>query len=125
VSHSSFKKLLIVEDDPMLLNLLEDLLDNEEYDAVFANTSDAALRQLDENGSFDVLMTDVKLPGKMDGVELAHEAITRYENIKVIIMTGLDISSLDRISDPRQFMVLQKPYSLLQVLSTIETMVQK
>lgn len=61
------KKILLVDDDKLVLMTLKRLLAREGYDVVTALNGQAALRREEENG-FDLIISDIKMP-VMDGVE--------------------------------------------------------
>ncbi|MFA5411084.1 MAG: response regulator [Candidatus Omnitrophota bacterium] len=61
------KKILLVDDDKLVLMTLKRLLSREGYDVVTALNGQAALRREEENG-FDLIISDIKMP-VMDGVE--------------------------------------------------------
>src|SRR5579883_429462 len=64
---------LIVEDDPMQREMLHVLLEECDYDVIQCESAEAAERVLQKvAGCIDLLMTDVQLAGRMNGVELAH-----------------------------------------------------
>ena len=57
------KKVLIVDDSPMVLNIIETALSLEDYDVVRAANADEALKKIEE-GKFDFGIFDVNMPGK-------------------------------------------------------------
>ncbi len=80
--------VLVVEDDPDLLTLAVALLSNLGYQVMGAGTGAAALEQLGSTTRVNLLLTDVVLPGSMNGRELATEAERRAPGIQVLFMSG-------------------------------------
>ncbi len=83
-------KVLIVDDDPALLGLLEEEL--KDYDEMFcvrtALGGQAALDLMDSD-YFTLAITDLRMPG-IDGFELLNRISTQYPDIPVIVITGYD-----------------------------------
>ncbi|MGB7688156.1 MAG: ATP-binding protein [Pseudolabrys sp.] len=79
--------ILIVEDDDGVRQYASEILRDLNYQIIEAKDSAAALRLLDADKKFDLLLTDVVLPGK-NGRELATEVENRRPRTKVIFMTG-------------------------------------
>jgi len=66
--------VLLVEDEILISNLVADWLSERGFAVHELATADEALRYIEEGGAVDVLFTDVNLPGKIDGAELAQRA---------------------------------------------------
>ncbi len=80
--------VLVVEDDPDLRTLAVALLGNLGYQVMEVATGAAALEQLGSTTRVNLLLTDVVLPGGMNGPELAAEVERRTLGIKVLYMSG-------------------------------------
>ena len=79
--------ILIVEDDDGVRQYAAEILRDLNYQILEARDSASALKLLDAEKNFDLLLTDVVLPGK-NGRELADEIERRRPGLKVIFMTG-------------------------------------
>jgi len=79
--------ILIVEDDDGVRQYASEILRDLNYQIIEARDSATALRLLDADKKFDLLLTDVVLPGK-NGRELATEVERRRPGTKIIFMTG-------------------------------------
>ncbi|MGB6792959.1 MAG: ATP-binding protein [Pseudolabrys sp.] len=79
--------ILIVEDDDGVRQYASEILRELNYQVIEAKDSATALRLLDADKKFDLLLTDVVLPGK-NGRELANEVERRRPGTKIIFMTG-------------------------------------
>lgn len=91
-------RVLIVDDDPLIRELLQSYLAGEGYAVTCADTAEAAERALleaePEGPAFDLVLLDIRLPGK-DGLTLTRELRVRSE-IGIILITGRN-DDIDRI----------------------------
>ena len=107
---------LVVEGDMLQREEVVALLEESEMGVVQCDSAEEALRALEKLGECVSLMfTDVKLNGKIDGVELAHFSTQRYPNIHVIV-TGLALPR--RLPEGVKFM--PKPWHRLDILREVE-----
>ena len=65
------ERILSVEDDVPLRNLLQEQLEQPGYQVQGAGTAQQALECLTHLGTFDAMLTDIIMPGQMNGKELA------------------------------------------------------
>lgn len=115
-------KILVVDDDPLLLDLLLETLKTIGYDPVGASSGDEALSLLDRN-SIDLVITDIKMPG-MNGIELARRVRTINHDIPVIFITG--VYDPDHLQKFEADGFLAKPFRINQIEQLIEqTMCKK
>lgn len=77
------KKILIVEDERTLCLLYEEELSKEGYDITAVTDAEAALAKLAEQ-SFDLIVTDIRMPGK-NGIELITQIMGLRKDIPIII----------------------------------------
>ena len=80
--------VLVVEDDPQVNKLAVEALQERGYRVISAPNGAAALRLLETAPHIDLLLTDVVLPGGMNGRELTDHVRQRRTGIKVLYMTG-------------------------------------
>lgn len=85
--HGRGETILVVEDDEGVRQYASEILRDLNYHVMEAKDASSALRLVDAGKSFDLLLTDVVLPGK-NGRELADEIERRRAGTKVIFMTG-------------------------------------
>jgi CheY-like chemotaxis protein len=81
------RTVLIVDDEPALAELLMSWARVAGYTAVVVNGAHDALALLAVK-AFDVLLSDIIMPGAMDGIDLAKEASVLYPDMKVVMMSG-------------------------------------
>ena len=79
-------KILIVDDEQMMCEMLEDDLKRHGFHPTWYISAEKAFDAL-KKGSFDVILTDLKLPG-MDGIELCERIVANRPNIPVIVITA-------------------------------------
>jgi DNA-binding NtrC family response regulator len=109
---------LIVEDDPMQREMMSLLLEESDYDVISCESAEAAELVLKRSGGrVLLLMTDVQLAGRMNGVELAHIAKQRNPRLNVVVTSGRPLSQ----PLPENAKFWAKPWAPLDVLREAET----
>ncbi|NIA71444.1 transporter substrate-binding domain-containing protein [Pelagibius litoralis] len=101
--------VLVVEDNVRVRCITTDRFQELGYRVLEAKNSIAALDLLEKLGPVDLLFTDMIMPGKMGGRELAKEAQGRYPKIKVLFTSGYAEPTIDE-SQATDAMWLRKPY---------------
>ena len=115
---------LIVEDDLDVRDLAAALLEETELDVVEVKSADAALAYLQERGGeVAMLFADVRLPGTMDGVQLAKAACTLWPTIRIVLTSG-DPGAVSN-GLPVGVTFLPKPWRGLDVLVEAERAIQQ
>jgi CheY-like chemotaxis protein len=111
--------ILVVEDEPLILDLIEDALRDLTHALTTAGTADDALALLDKGLQPRVLITNVRLPGEIDGLELAREARRRIPNLAVIVISGHKafLDENDALPDAH---LLRKPFRIQELLQVVE-----
>ena len=102
-------KVLVVEDNDEVGRFAEEALSELGLSVSRANNADEALRMLREGGDFDVVFTDVVMPG-MGGIEFAREVQARWPDLPIVLTSGY--SHILAAETSHGFPLLQKPYSL-------------
>ena len=82
------KRILVVDDDEMVLMALDELLKPEGYDVQTVSSGTEALQKLNQNG-YDLLMLDVIMP-EMDGFELCKKirGLDQYKDTPIVFLTA-------------------------------------
>jgi signal transduction histidine kinase/CheY-like chemotaxis protein len=103
--------VLVVEDDPDVLNVAVSGLVELGYDVKTATDAREALEIVRSDPGIDVLFSDVVMPGGMNGAQLAMEAQRLRGDLKVLLTSGYTASALtEEHGLPEQMDVLRKPY---------------
>jgi len=101
-------RVLLVEDDARVREVTAEMLREAGFVVVTAADGVQALALLRQGEPFDVLFSDIVMPGGMNGVELAQEARRLRPALPVLLATGYPGQSLDR--ELHGFEMLAKPY---------------
>ncbi len=110
---------LVIEDQPEVRDLAAAILEESDLDVAEAATAEEALSFLDEHGAeVAMIFVDVKLPGRMDGVDLARIAAESWPWIRSVVTSGAMDRSLNDL--PRAARFMPKPWRALDVLVEAE-----
>lgn len=103
------QRVLIVEDEFLIRLTLAEVLADEGFEVLEAESGDEAARILEGRTDIAVLLTDMQLPGKLDGRALVQHARQANPMLPVVFMTGRpDVLSPDSSGAPEIFVA--KPY---------------
>jgi CheY-like chemotaxis protein len=105
--------VLVVDDEESVRLLVHEVLDDLGYEVLEAEHGAAGLRILDSDRRVDLLVTDVGLPGGMNGRQLADAALVKRPDLKVLFITGYAEAAVIGAQRLQAGMhVLTKPFSL-------------
>ncbi|MBL6080819.1 PAS domain S-box protein [Belnapia sp. T18] len=111
--------VLLVEDDASVRGVMAMTLVELGYRVLEAEDADAALAAFKAAAGLDAVVTDLTMPGSMDGLELAEAVRARSPELPVILMTGhLDPLREQRLPDGVTF--LQKPCTRVQLAAALQ-----
>jgi signal transduction histidine kinase/ActR/RegA family two-component response regulator len=103
--------ILVVEDDPLVRKYVTSQLNSLGYRTLEAANGRDALAITDSEAEFELLFTDVIMPGAMNGRELAEEAVKRRPALKVLFTSGYTENViLSNGCLPSGVLLLRKPY---------------
>ncbi len=94
---------LVVDDEPLVLMLIADMLDDLGCEVICAHDGTEALAALARDQRIEILITDINMPG-FTGYELAEKAKRVRRGLKVILLSG-------RECDGHGFPLIRKPFS--------------
>lgn len=119
------ERVLVVEDRADVAELAQVMLEEAGYATLVAYDAVQALNVLEKH-PVDLLFTDLSMPGEMNGVTLAREAVKRHPGLRVLLTTGYADAELARTDgDGKRFETLPKPYGhddlLRRVRCALET----
>lgn len=108
-------RVLIVDDEVLIRLIMADELRDAGYTVIEASSADEALALLTAGLRVELMITDVRMPGTLDGLALARAARALRPELAVIVSSGhvrSDDGELDGIVDA----YLPKPYLLVQLI---------
>jgi two-component system, cell cycle sensor histidine kinase and response regulator CckA len=112
--------VLLVEDDEMIRDLIVTVLAAQGYKVLVASQADEALDLCrSDQLQIDILLTDLLMPGRLDGRELAEEATATRVNMKVLLMSGYTKETLTLRGVENNMEFLQKPFTPQQLLCKV------
>lgn len=111
-------RLLLVEDDPAVRSILERGI--KRFGPLITTAADGliALEILDTGAQFDVLVSDIMMPG-IDGVELASRCLESRPDIGIILISGFAEAPLHRAASAHDVHFLSKPFALADLVRAI------
>jgi two-component system, response regulator PdtaR len=114
--------ILLVDDEHIVLDVLESILSDAGFKTSRATTSAAALKIFGQQ-DVHLLMTDIKIPGSLDGVVLAGLVRQKKPGLPVIFLSGnLDgLANSDRLAPPSAFLV--KPVDVNNAINMIDLLI--
>jgi PAS domain S-box-containing protein len=116
--------VLIVDDDPAIRMLITEVLEELGYAAVEAGDGKSGLKVLQSNARIDLLITDVGLPGGMNGRQIADAARVGRPDLKVLFITGYAENAVVRngyLEPGMQIMI--KPFTMEALATRIQDVI--
>jgi len=104
-------QVLVVEDDDEVAALTVEMINQLGYDTTRVASAEAALGALADRRCVDIVFSDVMMPGRMNGVELAQEIRRRRPNLPVLLTSGY-AESARRKAGGQQVKIIPKPYRI-------------
>ena len=101
------KRILLVEDEPLVGRFVSRTLERGGFKVTLLDSADVACVRLQGGETFDLVLTDIGLPGNMDGVDLARWIARERPEIAVLISSGLGGTG---VPEDLERVVLPKPY---------------
>ena len=102
--------ILIVEDNELVLDVAVDIITELGYRILIAPDAGAALDIITRGKPIDLLFSDVVMPNKINGIELAREARRLRPGLKVLLTTGYPLLDGDTQAGEGEFLSIMKPY---------------
>jgi DNA-binding response OmpR family regulator len=111
-------RILVVEDDPLIREFVVEALREEGYEVIHAATGEEALAWCGRRIA-DVLATDVRLPGRVDGWQIAERCREQDPELAVIYASGFSPVAPRPVSCS---LFLQKPYDPADIVRAVKTL---
>ena len=113
-------EILFVEDDASILEIAVEMLREARYEVVPAVNADIGLILLEQNLPFRLLITDIVLPGRLDGFALARRAREILPRIEIIYATGFPGVANVRSRGAPWGRMLLKPFGRDDLIKAVE-----
>jgi CheY-like chemotaxis protein len=104
------RAILVVEDEPLLLLMAVEIVEDAGFEALAATTADEALSILEARPDVRLVFTDIQMPGSMDGLRLAHAVRDRWPPVELIVTSGRCQIAANDLPDRGRF--IAKPYDV-------------
>lgn len=113
--------ILVVEDDVLIRFMIADDLLAGGFEVIQAASADEALKVLCSSVAVDLLLTDIRMPGSLDGLELAARARVEWPGLRIVVLSG-DLPAMPHVTALADAF-LPKPYSPSAVLLCVQQLV--
>ena len=116
--------VLVVEDEALIRMLLVDAMEDAGFTVVEASGADAAITTFARRPDICAVVTDVRMPGSMDGIGLAGWMREHAPGVPVIVCSGMDTRVDLTTINPAIVRVISKPYMANDIASLVATLVR-
>lgn len=108
------ERILLVEDNPKTRLIAQRTLVSFGYSVTPAVNAATALVLIDSDEAFDLLFTDIRMAGEMNGLDLARVVVLRRPAIRVLITSGYSEVTNEELVNLRATFIA-KPYRMVQL----------
>jgi CheY-like chemotaxis protein len=117
--------ILIVEDEALVASYIQEVLEESGFVVAGIASSGAEAMSLVSTSKPDLALVDIKLAGPMDGIEVAHLLLSRF-NVPSIFLSGLcDPETMARAKAVTPLGFLEKPFRPSQVFNALEQALER
>jgi PAS domain S-box-containing protein len=117
--------ILLAEDNPDMRRIAVKQLNELGYEVIEAACVDDALAVLETSVPIDLLLTDIVMPGPMDGVEMAEVATLRRPTLKVLLMSGFSQARFDKQAASRLTnRLISKPFDGIELAAAVRDVLE-
>lgn len=113
--------ILVVEDEALIRMVSADILGDAGYRVLEAANADEAIEILKQAEHVQLVFTDIRMPGRMDGLELATFAHSHWPDIRLVVTSGHTVIPDSEIPDGGRF--VSKPYDLKRLVADIRAVI--
>lgn len=119
-------RVLVVEDETLVRELVAEVLSDAGYQVAEAGTGDEAAALIEAPGGFDLVLTGIEMPGRLDGVAVARRARVLRPDVPVMFVSGCAeerARTTRHLGQPCLF--IPKPFRLSCVLAAARRLVAR
>jgi DNA-binding NtrC family response regulator len=109
--------VLIVEDETLIAVFTASALQDAGYSVISVSSADEAIAVLESRNDVRVLVTDIDMPGSMDGLKLAAAVRNRWPPIQMIIVSGKKSPGTEQM--PSGAIFIPKPFDPMGVVGAV------
>jgi CheY-like chemotaxis protein len=113
--------VLVVEDEMLLRMRAVDMVEDAGFTPLEAVDAEEAVAILESRSDIALLLTDIQMPGTMDGLGLAHSVRERWPPIKIILVSG-QLTLMD-IEIPAESRFFGKPLEAREMIAEMQSMI--
>ena len=110
-------RILVIDDEPIIRLDARAILEDAGYVVVEAPSADEALRLLADPTKFEAILTDIDMPGSIDGLALARSVDGQMPEIAIVIMSGKQLPRREEL--PLKAAFVAKPFSRSVLLQRV------
>jgi CheY-like chemotaxis protein len=110
---------LVIDDELLARTMAAEVMGAAGFEVMEAPNADEGIRILESRPEISVVLTDIEMPGSMDGLELACAIRHRWPRIEVVVTSGKWTPHADELPDRSRFM--PKPYSLSDLTGLLQS----
>lgn len=117
-------RVLLVEDEHLIRFVAAEVLHDEGFEVVEAENGTQAIDLIGRSNTFDLLLTNVQIPGPIDGIQVAFHARQCHPGIPIVVVSAqpLNARHLDGLGPRKTF--VSKPYELAALVATLWGMLE-
>jgi len=108
--------VLVVEDEPLVRMIMVDALADAGFEVIQASDAHEALRLFEDKPEVAIVLTDIDMPGGLDGLELRDRLQARAPHVPVVVTSGRGKAGRDRTVETR---FLSKPFTVDELVTVI------
>ena len=114
------RSILIAEDESLLRMVTAEMFEAAGYHVIEVDSADAGAGIVADGRDIAGLVTDIQMPGLIDGVALARITHEQHPQAVIIVVSGQSIPGVDELPEGAKF--IGKPYDTRQILKTLDAM---
>jgi two-component system, cell cycle sensor histidine kinase and response regulator CckA len=118
------KRILLVEDDAVVREVLVQVLTNHDFEVLEAADGVAGLEVLKTHSHLDMLLSDIVMP-HIQGPELCRQARKAYPDLRIILMSGYPLIDLEEEIPGYCNAFISKPFRMTELLETIQRLLSE
>jgi CheY-like chemotaxis protein len=124
VEHRDMHTVLVVEDETMVRMPIAEYLRDCGYNVLEAGDASEAIAAMDAEDSVSLVFSDIRMPGKMDGLELAEWFQSNHPAVPVLLTSGYNGGRKLPTTSGSGSRFIEKPYSQTQVARRIAALLK-